>query len=125
MEESTVSVEPLEEYNALRMIWGERPNNRDVRAAFADIIHYLDGAEGRVDIIVDIRTDPLFPLGATLTGAIAPHSHRMMGTWLVVGGNTVAKFIGATLTSIGRNHIEWFDSEEAAIEYILMTRARA
>ena len=125
MEQSAVSVEPLEGYNALRMVWGERPGARDVRAAFAVIMKYLDGAESPVDIIVDIRTDPSFPLGATLTGAIAPHTHKNMGCWLVVGGNAVARFIAGTLMAIGRNPIEWFDTEEAAIESMLRARAFA
>ena len=100
----------------LRFVWTEQPTLDDIENAFAYIDQVLDRADTSVHIIVDVRSQPKLPLGKTMTNAIKAQRTDTMGMWLVIGADWRAEFIGKTISSVGKNNIEWFDSEEEAIQ---------
>lgn len=100
----------------LRFVWAADPNVYDIENAFAYIDQVLDRADTPVHIIVDVRSQPKLPLGKTMSNAIKAQRTDMMGKWLVIGADWRAEFIGKTISSVGKNNIEWFDSEEEAMQ---------
>ena len=116
--ESTVQVESIEGYNALRMRWDSKPVARDVRSAFGHIMDVLGKVDKPVNIIVDIQSDPQFPLGATITGGSRAHIHRQMGYWLVIGENHLAKVIANTMARVAQRKILWFSTEGEAMAHL-------
>jgi hypothetical protein len=115
---STVRIEPIPGYNALRMTWHHEPASDDAKAAFQQIIDYLDKAEAKVNIVVDVQSDPQFPLGTTLSGAARPHTHPRMGRWLVIGQNRLAQLIGNAMNALSDEKILWFSTEEEALVHL-------
>lgn len=112
---ASVYVEVLPNYAPhLHFVWSSSPQPADVVAAFDDIVDHLNNQMTRVHIVVDVRSDPRFPLGTTLTGAIRAQQHLLMGRWLVIGANWMSEFIGRTITSVGKQNVEWFEDEEGA-----------
>ena len=96
------------------MVWSETPTHKQVTHAFDSIRETLDHAAGTVHCLVDLRLNPSFPLAATFNGALQLQSHKNMGKWLVIGGNSTARFIGRTIASAVHNNIEWLDTEKDA-----------
>lgn len=100
----------------LRFVWGELPTIDDIENAFAYINQIIESADKPIHIIVDVSSQPKLPLGKTITNAI--HTQRMdkLGKWLVIGADWRAEFIGKTISSVGKNNIEWFATEEEAMQ---------
>lgn len=116
-QESTVWIEVLEDYNdALLMTWTARPNQRDVQQVFEAIRTHLNHSSHPIHIIVDIQSNPAFPLADTLHGALKPQTHTRMGKWLVIGTNHVARIIARTISSFYNSNIEWMPDESAAYD---------
>ena len=119
MTSETVHIELLPESNILIMTWEHRATPEDVRAAFAEMLTYLNAAVAPMDVIVDLRQNPVFPIVETIGGALyGPFRHAMLGDWVVVGASVVARSIGRTLESLSRRHnIRWFDRYEEAVAF--------
>ena len=116
---ATVTISQIDGFQyALKMRWEKSPTVEDVHAAFDEINTVLNSASQKVWIVVDISSDPNFPLSATLPRASQAHRHENMGDWLVIGQNTIAKFIGATISTLSSSKVIWFDSELAAIRHL-------
>lgn len=116
---TTVSVTPIEGFQfALRMHWEKAPIVPDINQAFDSIFRKLDTSEQKVFILVDITNNPRFPIAVTLSRASQAHRHPNMGDWLVIGTNTMAKFIGTTISSMSSSKVIWFDNEQAALQHL-------
>lgn len=109
---TTVSIETITPH-LLLMGWGHQPKPNDINQAFNQIIHILNDVEMSVDIIVDIRANPHFPMHLTVQRAFATNQHPMMGDWLVVGQSPTAKIISRLITTLNRDNIHWFDTLDA------------
>lgn len=102
------------------------PSVEDTIAVFEVIVDVLDNSNAPVYIIVELLSNPHFPLKQTLSGAMQAHSHPQMGKWLVVGSNRIAKLIGNVLTAFNNTGIEWFKTDDEAMQYLesLLTKDR-
>lgn len=112
---SSVIVLPVEERNILKMVWNRQVTSDDVSTAFHEITALLDKSSQQIDIIVDIRQNPNFPLQTTISETLrGPFNHPKMGKWLVIGSSLMAKVIANVLINMGqRDNILWFDDEDA------------
>ena len=116
---TTVYVESIEGYNALRMVWQHQVDRRDVQTAFQSIASRLAGAPVPTCVIVNIQDDPNFPLRETIFGALGPYRNRNLSEWLIVGENRFAHLIERTLSSItGRTNVFWFERESQALAHM-------
>jgi hypothetical protein len=115
----TVSVEPIEGYPALKMIWQHDVIEADVAPAFAKISAALDATNRPLYVVVDLLSSPRFPIMTTVQEALAPYRDPMLKEWLVVGSNWMAKAIESTLARITRHkNVRWFKTEAEALAYL-------
>jgi hypothetical protein len=117
MDAVTVQVDATKHPRAVLMIWEKLVKEADVKMAFREIDHILNTAPEPMVVIVDIAADPIFPLSATLQGALfGPHRNPNMLGWIVVGTNPVARIIESTLSRVSRStSIYWVNSREEAL----------
>jgi hypothetical protein len=119
--DATISVGRLASYaNTLLMTWQQDVRLGDVSNAFKAINSTLDNTDNLLYVIVDIRSQPKFPMAETIFAAVrGPYRHPKMAAWLVIGDNRVARMIGTTVSNIARrNNIEWFESMQSALDSI-------
>lgn len=115
----TVSVEPIEGYPALKMIWQHDVVEADVAPAFARISAALDATNRPLYIVVDLLSNPRFPIMTTVQEALSPYRDPMLKEWLIVGSNWMAKAIEGTLARITRHkNVRWFKTETEALAYL-------
>jgi hypothetical protein len=116
---TTISVEPLEGYPALKMIWQHDVVEADVAPAFAKISAALDASKRPMYVVVDLLSNPRFPIMTTVQEALAPYRDPMLKEWLIVGSNWMAKAIESTLARITRHkNVRWFKTEAEALAYL-------
>lgn len=117
--EKTVWSERIEELDAIKMVWGKRIEVDEMRVAFNDVVAYLNRADAPQCVIVDVSSNPRFPIIDTVIHCLAgPFKHPMLSEWLVIGGNDGARTIGNMLMRVsGRANIKWFDDEAAFMTY--------
>jgi hypothetical protein len=117
MDTVTVRVDFTKHPRAISMTWEKRVTEIDVKIAFKQIDQMLNVAPQPMVVIVDIAADPIFPLSATLQGALfGPHRNPNMLGWIVVGTNSVARVIESTLSRVSNSvAIQWVDSCEEAL----------
>lgn len=120
MDGKTVNVKVMEGQNALLMTWQRDVDKDDVRSAYHEMMEHLNMTSKPMYIIVDIQSNPRFPLAETISGAFwGPFRHKMLAEWLVVGSSSLARNIGRTLTGITlRDNIRWFGTMEEAVAYL-------
>ncbi len=112
----TVSVSRIEGHNAVKMTWQRSIAPTDVRAAFQQIVAFMEESEQPVHVVVDITSNPRFPLLDTIYGALVPFRHRNMGFWLIIGSNRLAYTIERSLVSLtGHAIVRWLETEEDAL----------
>ncbi len=116
----TVQVEPYTDHQAIKMTWNRQVEARDVLAAFHEITRLLGEMQPPVCVVVDLLANPQFPLTATINGALfGPYRDERLQSWLIVGGNPLARLIERTLKSVsGRSNVYWFATEDAALAYM-------
>ena len=116
----SVSVEPMQSAQALHMIWQKNVQKADVHAAFQRIQDELQSRNAPLYVIVDITSQPNFPMFETLNAAMSgPYRNTLLKEWLVVGTNRVAQTIERVLAgSMGRDNVRWFTSEAEALAYL-------
>lgn len=124
---TTVPVTTVEGHHALLMRWGSAPEKRDVRDAFKTMTESLNASSVPLRVIVDVSSDPRFPLSETISGAFwGPFRNRMLTEWLVVGASGMAHTIGRALIGMSRrDNIRWFDTMDDAMSYLAGTEAEA
>lgn len=116
---TTVSVEALEGYPALKMIWQHDVVETDVAPAFAKISAALDATKHPLYVVVDLLSNPRFPIMTTVQEALAPYRDPMLKEWLIIGSNWMAKAIESTLARITRHkNVRWFKTEAEALAYL-------
>ena len=117
--QTTVSVEVVDGLNnILMMTWQQKVNPADVRRAFETIQAALDAASEEMCVVVDLRSNPVFPLTETMMSALRPYQHDYMAEWLIIGGNRGAKAIEGFLSRItGRKNVLWFETEDEAFAH--------
>jgi hypothetical protein len=116
----TVTVEYLNQYQAIRMTWQHKVSYIDLRDAFHSINSILNAASEPMYVIVDITSDPNFPLGATITEAASgPYRNPKLKAWLIIGSNGLARIIERILGGLtGRKNVLWFKSEAEVTAYL-------
>ncbi len=118
-EHVTVSVEPIPDCDVLRMTWQHKVNALDVTRAFAAIMEVLNHTDHPTYIVVDIRSNPSFPLIETAISAVDTQRHPMLAQWLVVGTNWMAHTIERVLVNMsGETKVVWFATEAEAQAYL-------
>jgi hypothetical protein len=116
---ATVSVEPIENYPALKMTWQHTVLDADVVTAFQKIMTALDATNRPLYVVVDLLSNPRFPMMVTVQEALPCYRDPMLKEWLVVGSNWMAKAIEGTLARITRHkNVRWFTTEADAIAYL-------
>ena len=97
----------------------------DVTDAFKDINHLLNISSEPLFVIVDIRSNPNFPLSATLNGALfGPYRNPVLREWLIIGSNPLAHMIERILSEVtGRKNVRWFTTDADANAYVLQMAA--
>lgn len=117
--EPTVSLKVLTPTIVL-LNWQHDVDKNDVVQAFDDLRAFLKEASQPVHVIVDIRSDPGFPLQTTIANAMNDvYGHENLAEWLVVGENQFAKLIASVLERFRRRgNIQWLDSIEEAYIYV-------
>jgi hypothetical protein len=116
---STVSINLIEGNDSLRMTWKRDVVEGDVKSAFQKIVTILDKSEKPIFVMVDLRQNPQFPLRTTIIEAMKAYKHPMLTAWLIVGTNSMAKIIEATLSSLTRRkNVYWFVTEQDALAYM-------
>lgn len=116
---STIVIEATNSPTLIRMTWSHEVNGHDVKPAFEAITQYLDAANQPIYILVDILSDPIFPLRETISSALwTAYKHPMLAEWLIVGANPLAHAIERTLSKVtGRHNVVWFHHEVEAIAH--------
>ena len=116
---ATVSVEPIENYPALKMTWQHTILEADVAPAFQKIMAVLNTSKRPIYIVVDILSNPRFPMMRTVQEALPCYRDPMLKEWLVVGSNATARAIEGTLSRITRHkNVRWFNTQAEAIAYL-------
>lgn len=122
MEENTTTVEVTQVvgYPAVRMTWQHMVKIDDLQPAFQQVTKALNVSSERMYVIVDLRSDPNFPIVDTVMGALrGPFRNPNLEEWLVICGNRAARMIGNMLTkATRRENIRWFDTIESAMTYL-------
>ena len=119
-QQPTVSIKPFEELCAVKMIWQHDVKASDVRTAFKDISRQQPCPDEPYYVLVDIRSDPQFPLAETIVSALAgPFRDPQLVEWVIIGSNQTAKLIEHMLTRIAkRANVVWFDTPDEAEDYV-------
>lgn len=115
---TTVEILDTELENVYCMRWGSQPSVVNVNHAFDVLKLHLHNATSAVTIIVDIRSDPNFPLQVTGRRALAITRHPDFEQWMVVGSNRSAQMISNVLKSVVNAKISWFESCEDALAHL-------
>ncbi|MEO8611403.1 MAG: hypothetical protein ABI690_26130 [Chloroflexota bacterium] len=116
---TTVNVEPIEKYPALKMTWQNTVVDADVAPAFRKIMKALDATNRPLYIVVDLLSNPRFPMMVTVQEALPCYRDPMLKEWLIVGSNWMAKAIEGTLSRITRHkNVRWFTTEAEAMAYL-------
>jgi len=118
MNEETVRVIPVGGHpGTLWLQWEAEVNPDHVPLAFEKLNAALDAAISPLNVLVDLRNDPVLPLTITIHETITgPFRHRNMGKWLVIGKNWRAQVIASVISKTGlRENILWFDTEQEAL----------
>ncbi|PJF22977.1 MAG: hypothetical protein CUN56_03280 [Phototrophicales bacterium] len=118
----TVTLTPTSLPYVYRMNWDANPDENDVRLAFIQIEERLNNSQKPVDIIVDITSNPRFPMRTTINGAARVNQHSMMGDWVVIGGNRAAQLIARSMNLFGKNNIYWYQTETEAFNHFEQNR---
>jgi len=119
MSTPTVTIEPIAGYPALKMTWQHVVRESDVARAFQQITKVLDTSHRPIYVVVDLLSNPRFPITLTVQEALGPYRDPMLKEWLVVGSNWMAKAIESTLARITRHkNVRWFHSEADALAYL-------
>ncbi len=107
------------------MIWTKYPAREEVMLAFKQVNEILNASVLPMFVIVDIRSDPKFPVTATLSGALfGPQSNKKLRGWLVIGTSVTARFIDRTLVgATGRSLVDWFDDDAQVDAFLAQTPA--
>lgn len=115
----TVVVQPIDGYhNTLVMTWQQIIHPPDVRTAFEAICGALRSGDGPVYVVVDLLSDPKFPLSETMMSAVNCYANPQLGAWLIVGGNRGARAIESFLARVTRRqNVFWFDTMDEALAY--------
>ncbi len=114
----TVSVERIEGYNALRMTWQRQVTETDVRDAFRKITDALENADEPTYMVVDLLSNPEFPMRVTVVEALPAYRHPMLRQWLIVGSNRLAHMVETVLSgATRRKNVLWVSSEEEAVNH--------
>ncbi len=115
----TVDVQPLPNYPALKMTWQQQVAPADVVAAFQAITTALNASDQPMFVIVDLLSNPQFPLVTTIHEALTPYRHPHLQEWLVVGSNWMAQAVEGALSKITKQkNVRWFSSEADAVDYL-------
>lgn len=126
--ETTIKVSRMRRRSAIKMVWAHEVRADDVRPAFEQVVDLLNAASEPLAVLVDITSEPNFPLVETMTQAlIGPYQHANLTEWLIVGITTQAHIIEEFLTKVtARENVRWFETESAALHHLdEMTRSEA
>ncbi len=105
--------------HVVRIDWAKQAEAKDIRVAFHALAHHVERATQPLTVIIVFEKNPRFPMSLTVLEALPLYQNERLGAWLVVGGNSLAKAIEATLYHMTRRDIvHWFDTEDEAMAYL-------
>ena len=118
--EKTIIVEDVRGHRAIKMTWQHQVIYNDVRDAFHSINFTLNASTEPMYVVVDITSNPNFPLNATITEAAAgPYRNPKLKEWLIIGSSGLARIIEQILSSLtGRRNVRWFKTEAEVMAYL-------
>lgn len=124
MSDTTVTVKHID-HQTILMVWADVVTPLDVKEAFKEVDAILNKAEQEMFVVVDISTNPNFPLSATISGALfGPYRNPKLREWLIVGSNAMAHSIERTLANIARrSNVRWFTTQAEAYAYVEQSKA--
>ncbi len=115
------TIESLTDYRALRVSWQRHLDIEDVRLTLDEIAAMLDAASEPLNLLMDTRSYPNFPLMTMIQGMLnGPLRHPRMKCCLVVGASSQARILAKTLGDMTRRRREvfWFASDQLALAYL-------
>ena len=120
MSTPTIIVELIADYNILKMIWGPQVEEHDIAVAFRSIASTLKKSEYPIDVIVDISSNPHFPMQTVISEALSgPFNYPHMGTWVVVGTSRAAHIVSNVLNRLsGQEKVFRFSTQEEALSHL-------
>jgi hypothetical protein len=120
LNETTIKVTLLEHEPVIYFQWGHLVFRDDVRPAFEQIDRLLDASPDPIYVLVDISSNPQFPLTETVNAAIqGPARHPKLKGWLVVGKSNMAQIIGRSINALtGKRNIQWFETYADALAFV-------
>jgi len=116
----TITVEPINGYDILQMTWGPQVEEHDIAVAFRTIASFLKQSTQRIDVIVDISSNPHFPMQTVISETLGgPFNHPQMGMWVVVGVSRAAHIVANVLSRLGsRDRVFRFATQQEALSYL-------
>jgi hypothetical protein len=79
-----------------------------------------------VYVVVDILSNPQFPMLETINEAMTVQRNPKLGGWVVVGNSTLARLIATTLKNVSRrDNVRWFKDHDAAQHFLAERRVTA
>ncbi|HLA45082.1 MAG TPA: hypothetical protein VJZ27_16675 [Aggregatilineales bacterium] len=118
-ENSGIQVEPIDGYNALKLICKHNIDDHDLHGASQQILAALDRTTAPLHLVVDLTSQPELPVGATtyeiLTG---PIKNPLLGKFLVFGSSPSAHLVADFVEFRGTVEALWFDTEAEAMAYL-------
>ncbi len=117
---AAIQIDRVKEVPAVQMIWGQFATPAEITHAFQQINHLLNLANESLFVIVDIRSNPNFPLSATINSALfGPYRNPALREWLIIGSNPLAHTIERILSGVtGRGNIRWFADDIEVSGYL-------
>lgn len=114
---TTVTVEFVD--RMVKMTWGQRPAVKDIRRAFEEVVDYLEERVDPVYVIIDITSNPHFPIVSTVQAAMPAFRNEMLRAWLVIGSNSLAQVIEGILSGVTkRRNVHWFANEDEMLAFV-------
>jgi hypothetical protein len=106
--------------SAIKLVWNSAVTEQGVREGFNRVQAQLTESESPQYIIMDISTNPQFPLKETTAAALfGPYRHPMLLEWLIIGDSEQWHFVEHMLhRATNERKMRWFDTLEAVETYI-------
>ena len=114
----TMEIHP--QLSAIKLVWDSAITEQGVREGFSRVQAQLSESEAPQYIIMDVSTNPQFPLKETTAAALfGPYRHPMLREWLIVGECKQWHFVEQMLyRATNERKMRWFDTLDTAETYI-------
>lgn len=117
---SSVSVEPLLGYPALMMTFEHQVQEKDLVAAFEDVVAAFEAADRKLFLVLDLTKKPQLDVLEVVTAATPAFRHPGSAKWLMIGDSGLGHVIESKLITLTRRQsaVNWFETEAEAFDYL-------